>query len=592
MCRKEVWRMQPESRNVERKREDSRRPDNKYADSRQAGGQSQHARSGVQIMLRLVVLVKPLAPVMVMAVTMGVLGFLCAIFLTILGSMAVLKVMGIDMGLTMKTIFTLLIICGIFRGILHYAEQLSNHYIAFRILALIRDKIFAALRKLAPAKLEDKEKGNLISIITSDIELLEVFYAHTISPILIAIITSVIMLVFFGRLHPVMAVVAACGYLCVGLFMPWLTSRLGRETGRAYRNEFGAFDSFFLDSLRGLKESIQFGCEEERLGEIKRRSRKLSGQQKTMKNYTSLSIALTGCFVSFFSIVMLFTGIHMYQAGTVTFTQVFLGTVGMMSSFGPVIALSGLANNLLHTFASGNRVLDILDEVPVAAEVTDGTDVAFDGASSEHVDFAYDGEMVLKDFSVEIGKGQVVGINGRSGSGKSTFLKLLMRFWDVKNGRVQISGEDIRRINTKSLREQESFVTQETVLFHDTIENNIKIAKMDATHEEVVEAAKQASLHEFIMTLEKGYDTDAGELGDRLSGGECQRIGIARAFLHDAPLILLDEPTSNLDSLNEGIILKALDKKRGDKTIVLVSHRKSTMNLADKVYNVEHGRVC
>lgn len=374
--------------------------------------------------------------------------------------------------------------------------------------------------------------------------------------------------------------------------MPWLTSRLGRETGRAYRNEFGAFDSFFLDSLRGLKESIQFGCEEERLGEIKRRSRKLSGQQKTMKNYTSLSIALTGCFVSFFSIVMLFTGIHMYQAGTVTFTQVFLGTVGMMSSFGPVIALSGLANNLLHTFASGNRVLDILDEVPVAAEVTDGTDVVFDGASSEHVDFAYDGEMVLKDFSVEIGKGQVVGINGRSGSGKSTFLKLLMRFWDVKNGRVQISGEDIRRINTKSLREQESFVTQETVLFHDTIENNIKIAKMDATHEEVVEAAKQASLHEFIMTLEKGYDTDAGELGERLSGGECQRIGIARAFLHDAPLILLDEPTSNLDSLNEGIILKALDKKRGDKTIVLVSHRKSTMNLADKVYNVEHGRVC
>lgn len=575
----------------ENKRVDDGQVDNKYTAGRN-GGQSPHARSGVQIMLRLVGLVKPLAPVMVMAVTMGVLGFLCAIFLTILGSMAVLKVMGINMGLTMKKIFTLLIICGIFRGILHYAEQLSNHYIAFRILALIRDKIFAALRKLAPAKLEDKEKGNLISIITSDIELLEVFYAHTISPILIAIITSVIMLIFFGRLHPVMAVVAACGYLCVGLFMPWLTSRLGRETGRAYRNEFGAFDSFFLDSLRGLKESIQFGCEEERLGEIKRRSGKLSGQQKTMKNYTSLSIALTGCFVSFFSIVMLFTGIHMYQAGTVTFTQVFLGTVGMMSSFGPVIALSGLANNLLHTFASGNRVLDILDEVPVAAEVTDGMDVVFDGASSEHVDFAYDGEMVLKDFSVEIGKGQVVGINGRSGSGKSTFLKLLMRFWDVKNGRVQISGEDIRKINTKSLREQESFVTQETVLFHDTIENNIKIAKMDATHEEVVEAAKQASLHEFIMTLEKGYDTDAGELGDRLSGGECQRIGIARAFLHDAPLILLDEPTSNLDSLNEGIILKALDKKRGDKTIVLVSHRKSTMNLADKVYNVEHGRVC
>ena len=529
---------------------------------------------------------------MVLAVTFGVTGFLCAIFLTVLGSTAMLRFLGVDTGITVERIFLILIVCGVLRGILHYAEQLCNHYIAFRILALIRDKIFAALRKLAPAKLENKEKGNLISIITSDIELLEVFYAHTISPILIAIITSAIMIAFFWQLSPVMAVVALCGYLCVGLFMPWLTSRLGRETGRAYRNEFGAFDSFFLDSLRGLKESIQFGCEEERLEEIAKRSRKLSGYQKSMKNDTSLSIALTGCFVSLFSVIMLVTGIKMYQDGTIEFTQIFLGTVGMMSSFGPVIALSGLANNLLHTFASGNRVLDILDEVPVVEEVTDGGNITFSGASCEHVDFSYGSEKVLSDFSVEIPKGQIIGINGRSGSGKSTFLKLLMRFWDVKNGSMVISGQDIRKINTASLRDNESFVTQDTILFHDTIENNIKIARMDATHEEVVEAAKQASLHDFIMTLEKGYDTDAGELGDRLSGGECQRIGIARAFLHDAPLILLDEPTSNLDSLNEGIILKALEQKRGEKTIVLVSHRKSTMSLADKVYNVEHGRVC
>lgn len=554
--------------------------------------ESRKARSGVQIMMRLVGLVRPLAPVMVMAVIMGVTGFLCAIFLTILGGTAILNVLGFETGIAQRTIFTLLIICGVFRGILHYAEQLCNHYIAFRILALIRDKVFGALRRLAPAKLESKEKGNLISIITSDIELLEVFYAHTISPILIAVITSAVMLGFFGKLHPVMAVIAFAAYLCVGLFMPYLTSKIGRETGREYRNEFGAFDSFFLDSLRGLKESIQFGCEKERLSEIQRRSGRLSRGQRKIKWYSSLSAALTGCFVSFFSIVMLLAGIYLYDSGAAAFGEVFLGTIGMMSSFGPVIALSGLANNLLHTFASGNRVLDILDEAPVVEEVSGKEDISFDGALCEHVDFSYGKEAVLSDFSVEIPEGKVIGISGRSGSGKSTFLKLLMRFWDVDKGKISISGKDVREINTKSLRENQSFVTQETVLFHDTIENNIRIAKKDATHEEVVEAAKNAALHDFIMTLEKGYDTDAGELGDRLSGGECQRIGIARAFLHDAPLILLDEPTSNLDSLNEGIILKALDEKRKDKTIVLVSHRKSTMNLADKVYNVEHGRVC
>ncbi len=543
-------------------------------------------------MVRLVGLVRPLAPVMAMAVILGVLGFLCAIFLTILGGAAMLSVLGISLGTTQKTLFTALVICGVCRGILHYGEQLSNHYIAFRILALIRDKIFGSLRRLAPAKLEDKKKGNLISIITSDIELLEVFYAHTISPILIAIITSGIMLAFFGSLHPMMAWIALAGYLCIGLLMPWLTSRLGRQTGRDYRNEFGAFDSFFLDSLRGLKESIQFGCEKERLDEIEQRSKKLSTQQKAMKNYTSMSASLTGCLVSLFSIAMLLAGIYLYGEHAVGFKEVFLGTIGMMSSFGPVIALSGLANNLLHTFASGNRVLDILDEAPMVEEVTDGTDIAFHGAVCQHVDFAYGKEKVLSDFSVEIPAGKVIGISGRSGSGKSTFLKLLMRFFDVTKGRIAISEQEIREINTRSLRENQSFVTQETMLFHDTIENNIRIAKPEATHEEVVEAAKQASLHEFIMTLEKGYDTDAGELGDRLSGGECQRIGVARAFLHDAPLILLDEPTSNLDSLNEGIILRALYRKRKEKTIVLVSHRKSTMNLADQIYNVEHGRVC
>ena len=328
-------------------------------------------RTGVQVMLKLVGLVKPLLSVMVLAVLLGVTGFLCAIFLNVYGAEALAWVLGFHGPVPLKRMFILIIIFGVLRGILHYGEQLCNHYIAFHILALIRDKIFGALRKLSPAKLETKEKGNLISIITSDIELLEVFYAHTISPIMIAIITSALMLVFFWHLNPLMMVVAMCGYLLVGLFMPWLISVMGRETGSRYRNEFGDFDSYFLGCLRGVRETIQFGRQEDNLQEIGARTRSLSEKQKKMKMYSGLSIALTGLVVSAFSLIMLFLGVSLYENGSVTFHEVIVGTVAMMSSFGPVIALSGLANNLLHTFASGNRVLDILEETPVVEEVTD-----------------------------------------------------------------------------------------------------------------------------------------------------------------------------------------------------------------------------
>lgn len=551
-------------------------------------------RTGVQVMLKLIGLVKPLIGVMLFAVILGVSGFLCAIFLNVFGVTALVNVLGFHTGISLKSIFVWIVIFGVLRGILHYGEQLCNHYIAFHILALIRDKIFGALRRLAPARLESKDKGNLISIITSDIELLEVFYAHTISPIIIAIITSVIMLVFFATLSPVMCVVAACGYLLVGLFMPMLVSKMGRKTGSEYRNEFGDFDSFFLDSLRGLRETIQFGRQYERLKEIGNRTRSLSVKQKKMKMYSGISIALTGCIVSGFSLIMLFTGIHLYEAGDISFKEVLVGTVAMMSSFGPVIALSGLANNLLHTFASGNRVLDILEEAPVVNEVTEGIDnISKDDINIEvqNVNFSYDKEDVIKNMNVRFDKNHIIGINGSSGCGKSTLLKLLMRFWDTDSGRITIGNNDVKQLNTHCLRETESFVTQDTQLFNDTIENNIKLAKKDATHEEVVEAAKAASLHDFIMSLEQGYETNVGELGDRLSGGERQRIGIARAFLHQAPVILLDEPTSNLDSLNEGIILKSLDARRRDKCIIIVSHRKSTMGIADIVYKMENGKI-
>lgn len=548
-------------------------------------------RSNVKIVGRLIGLVKPLLPLMLLAILMGVLGYLCSIFITIFGGYALLDLLGYATPLSVSTVFICVILFAVLRGVLRYAEQYSNHNIAFRLLALIRDQVFRALRRLSPAKLEGRDKGNLISIITSDIELLEVFYAHTISPVVIAFVVSLLMVLLIGQFHWALALIALLGYLTVGVVLPVITSKLGRETGAQYRREFGGMNSYFLDSLRGLKEIIQYGQGARRLAGIGARTDSLGKKQKQLSWYEGLTGALTNGAILLFSVGMLFASAGLYAGGAIGFDGVLICTIAMMGSFGPVTALANLANNLLQTFASGNRVLDILDEQPVVEEITGGADVPFEGAECRNLSFAYGEETILDRLSLSFPQNQIIGITGKSGSGKSTLLKLLMRFWDADSGKVEISGQEVREINTGCLRRLESFVTQETQLFHDTIENNVKVAKLDATHEEVVLACKKASIHDFILTLPNGYDTNVGELGDSLSGGERQRIGIARAFLHDAPFILLDEPTSNLDSLNEAVILKALREQSGGKTVALVSHRRSTMGIADITYSVENGRL-
>ncbi len=547
-------------------------------------------RSGIKVMGKLIGLVKPLLHIMILAIFMGVLGFLCSIFITILGGMGLVNILGINTSLSLKTIFLVVTIFAVLRGILRYLEQASNHYIAFKILALIRNKVFTSLRKLAPAKLEGKDKGNLISIITSDIELLEVFYAHTISPIIIAFLTSLIMVIFIGKYNIVLGVIALFGYITVGVIIPIVSYKKGEDVGKDYRNNFGEMNSFFLDSLRGIRESIQYNATKKRLEDINNLTEKLDEKQKKLKDYEGSIKAVTDGTILTFSLLMLFVSIYLNSKNIINFEGVLISTISMMSSFGPVTALSNLANNLFHTLASGNRVLDILEEEPVVYEIINKKDISFEGLKCENVNFSYDKEEILKDVSLDIPKNKIVGIQGKSGSGKSTLLKLLMRFWDVNGGEIKISNENIKNINTSSLRDMESYVTQSTYLFNDTIKNNIKIAKENATMEEIIEASKKASLHEFIEKLPKGYETNVGELGDSLSGGEKQRIGIARAFLHNGPLILLDEPTSNLDSLNEGIILKSLKEECKDKTVVLVSHRKSTMNITDILYKMKEGR--
>ena len=537
-------------------------------------------RSGFKVMKDLVGLVKSLTAYMVLAILLGLLGNLCATFITIIGAYAIIG------EYSLKVLFTILTIIALIRGFLRYGEQTCNHYIAFKLLALIRDKVFGALRRLCPAKLDGKDKGNLISIITSDIELLEVFYAHTISPICIAFLFCVVMVVYIGRIHILLGLLALIAYVTVGVVLPIFASRRSGDVGIKYRNKAGNLSAFVLDSLRGLNETIQYNQMDKRVKQMNGMTDSLLDTDKEMKSNVGKNMALTNTVILSFDLMMLFVSAYL-----VGFKGCMLATLALMSSFGPCVSLSVLGTMLQSTFASGNRVLDILEESPVVEDIVGKEDISFEGASANDVEFSYGDEDILDNLSVDVPRGKIIGITGKSGSGKTTLLKLFMRFWKVDNGSINISNKNIEEINTKNLRDMESYVTQETCLFHDSIINNLRVGKLNATKDEVIEACKKASVHDFIESLPNGYDTSVGELGDTLSGGERQRLGLARAFLHDGDFMLLDEPTSNLDSLNEAVILKSIKEECQDKTVLLVSHRKSTMSIVDEFYSVENGRM-
>ena len=548
-------------------------------------------RSGFAVMVRLVGLVRPLAGYMVLAVTMGLAGHLCATFLTVLGGYGILRVLGFAVPLPLPALFALAAVLAVLRAVLRYGEQACNHFIAFKLLALLRDRVFRALRRLAPAKLDGRDKGDLITVITSDIELLEVFYAHTISPALIALLFSGGMAAFIGSFHPLLGVWALAAYVVVGVAVPVLTSHASGRDGLRVRGAAGELAAFVLDSLRGLPEILQYGAGAARLRDMQERTEALTRDEGCLKRTAGRNTATTQALLWFFDLGVLFLAVWLYLDGRVAFDGVLLPTLALMSSFGPVVALANLGATLQSTFAAGNRVLDLLEEAPVVEEVQGESPTEFSGAGAERVTFGYGPATILRDVTVPVPAGQTIGIVGRSGSGKSTLLKLFLRFWQADLGRVQISGRSVEQINTGDLRRMQALVTQETHLFRDTIRNNLLLAKPDATQAELEAACRKASIHDFIAALPQGYDTPVGELGDTLSGGERQRLGLARAFLHDALFLLLDEPTSNLDSLNEAVILRALAEEHGRRTVVLVSHRASTMAVADTVYSVENGRV-
>ena len=548
-------------------------------------------RSGAKIMASLILLLGSLSYIMILAVINGSVGFVCAMGVTVFGAVGVAKALGEAIALSYGWIIGLTIGCGVLRGLLRYFEQYSNHYIAFRLLAVLRDKIFGALRVLCPAKLESKQKGSIIAMITSDIETLEVFYAHTISPICIAVLVSTAVFLFVGFVSSwYLALVALVGFLTIGIVVPLISSGKLKESGVKYRAEFASFSAYFLDSIKGIKDIVLNNAGEEREKEVNKRSDGLLKETKKMKHNITRAGSAIELTVSVFVLITLAVGILLVKKDMLPLGRMIIGMVTVFSSFGPVIAVGSLPGNLTQTFASGDRVLNLLAEKPAVEEVKNGKDFDYENLDVKDLSFSYDGQTeVLKDIKMHAEKGEIIGIVGESGCGKSTFLKLLLRFWERSGGEINYDDIDIDKINTDSLLKNVTMVSQSTYLFEETIEDNLRIAKPDATREEIENACKMASIHDFIMTLPDGYKTQVGALGDNLSAGEKQRIGLARAFLRGSELILLDEPTSNVDSINEGIILKALKEQKNKKSIILVSHRESTMAIADRIYKVDGG---
>ncbi len=550
-------------------------------------------RSGAKIMASLILLLGSLAYIMILAVINGSIGFICAMGVTVFGAVGVAKALGETIALSYGLIIGIAVGCGVLRGILRYFEQYSNHFIAFKLLAVLRDKIFGALRKLCPAKLESKQKGSIIAMITSDIETLEVFYAHTISPIAIAVLVSTAVFLFVGFVSSwYLALAAVVAYLMIGIVVPMISSSRLKESGVKYRAEFASFNAYFLDSIKGIKDIVLNNAGDEREKEVNRRSELLLKETKKMKHNSTRAAAATELTLSLFIIATLIVGVVLVHFDMLGVGKMIIGVVAVFGSFGPVIAISALPSNLTQTFASGDRVLNLLAERPAVTEVTSGENIEYENLNVSDLSFSYDGQTeVLQDIKMHAEKGEIIGIVGESGCGKSTFLKLLLRFWQKNGGEIAYNGIDIDKVNSENLLDNVTMVSQTTYLFDETIEDNLRIAKPNASQEELEAACRLASVHDFIMTLPNGYKTQVGALGDNLSAGEKQRIGLARAFLKGSELILLDEPTSNVDSINEGIILKALKEQKSKKSIILVSHRESTMAIADRIYRVADGKM-
>ena len=529
---------------------------------------------------------KPLSLQMIFAVSFGLLGHVFATLIPGLGAYYFGKIY-IGEIINLKTVLIILITLAILRSIFKYTEQLFNHYVAFKTLAIIRDLVFKSLRRLCPAKMDTKNKGQLISIITADIELLEVFYAHTISPVLIAFFHTLVFFIILYKIHWKYALCLLVFHIVLGIIIPTLTQKIGERLGDNQRRNLSNLNLSILESLKGIKEVINFSMQHERMKEVDSLTRDLNRSSKKLSNNMGNNFATSSTIILIANIVFILVGARLYMAGEVNFLNLIFPIAIFISSFGPTSALASLGNNLVLTFACGKRVMSLLREAPAVDEVTNKNEVIYEQIDLTDVEFSYDDTELIKDFNLSAKLNQVVGLEGKSGCGKSTVLKLIMRFFDPIKGSISLNEINLKDINSRNLRNNISYVAQESHLFKGTIRENLLVANESATENDLIEATKKANIYDFIMSLDHGLDTKIVKEKALLSTGQVQRLALARMFLRDSKLYILDEPTANIDAYNEGIILKSLYEEKDDKTIFISSHRKSTLRICDEVINMQ-----
>lgn len=537
-----------------------------------------------QVINWLLSFVKPLSLKMSGAVLLGIISNLSVIGITFLGLKEMFAILSGDTTSVMKT-FWLLILCGVIRGVARYMEQYLNHDIAFSLLANVRSSIFKVLRKLGPAKLSGKNSGDMITAITTDVEALEVFFAHTISPVFIAIGTSLVLVSYLLTNHLYLGLILLLGHLFVGVFVPVISYKQHEKTGSVYQETFVSLNQQVIENVDSIRDINQFSLEEEKLASLHEAGKKLNQEyQNKLKQSSKIQI------LSEFGVIG--TTILMILVGTqldLSVSQQVTTSIITLSSFGSVLALSGLGNALLSTFASGKRLFALVNEEPniVFNSNKQQNENEFNDLVIENLSFSYDEKQILDNLNINLEKGVTLGIGGESGKGKSTLLKLLMRYFDPNQGRILFDKTNLKDYSETELHSLESVMEQKTFIFADTIKNNLSLKNEKISQEDIEKAAEAASLSEWIESLPDKYETKIGSQNRGVSDGEKQRIGLARVFLHDAPLLLLDEPTSSLDYLNEQKILHTIKHISEGKTTIVVSHRESTLNIADKVMIIE-----
>lgn len=561
-------------------------------------------RSSVAIMFNLIKLLKNLWNIMAIAVSTGVLGFILSFGISLLACYAILSVLPSTKenlrlvfggNFSTSTYIYGMVFCGFFRGILHYCEQYCNHYIAFKILAEIRIKLFKIMRKLAPAKMETKNNGDLVSMLTADIELLEVFYAHTISPIIIAVLTSLILFVYLAYLNIIYAFYMLASQVFVGFIVPYFASKRSQNSGLLIRNNLGKLNDEYLDILNGVREIIQFSQGRKLAKKIDEITLSLGENQKDLRNKMAEVQMASDSAIILVSIFHLLLSLILISKNLISVEAAILAGTLQVGSFAPYINLANLGNILSQTFAAGERVLNLMEEKVIIDDTSIEVLNKENSQSNKYIEiknlnYGYnENKNILQNINLDINKGELVGIMGESGCGKSTLLKLIMRFWDSNSGDILIDSTNIKDMPLKELHKKFNYMTQSTSLFIGTLRDNLLVAKPDATDEEIYVALKKASFYDYVLTLPDKLDSIVEEAGKNFSGGEKQRIGLARSFLANREIFLLDEPTSNLDIQNEAIILKALIEEAKNKTIILVSHRESTLSICDKVFKMKDG---